>query len=203
MTGDESASGRRRLSAHERALWSRVIRTVAPLNRTLWEHRRSDTDAAEPKRKSTPPPGSEAARGPRASSAPKAASLASLDRRVRQRLARGTEPIDGRLDLHGQTQAQAHAALLRFLRRAQAQGAKFVLVITGKGSRADDSLSGKGILKRQVPLWLQLPEFHPYVVGFEEANIGHGGEGALYVRVRRARGLAATNQGSDVKRRHE
>jgi DNA-nicking Smr family endonuclease len=47
--------------------------------------------------------------------------------------------------------------------------------------------SERGVLKRQVPLWLRLPEFHRYVVGFEQANIGHGGEGALYVRVRRPR----------------
>jgi DNA-nicking Smr family endonuclease len=87
--------------------------------------------------------------------------------------------------------------LLRFLRRAQADGAKFVLVITGKGARAGDA-SGehawgervwgeRGVLKRQVPLWLRLPEFRPYVIGFEAAHVGHGGEGALYVRVRRAR----------------
>jgi DNA-nicking Smr family endonuclease len=74
--------------------------------------------------------------------------------------------------------------LLRFLQAAQRDGAKFVLVITGKGARAQDE---RGVLKRQVPLWLKLPEFRAYVVGFEEAHIGHGGEGALYVRLRRAR----------------
>ena len=75
--------------------------------------------------------------------------------------------------------------MLRFLPAAQADGAKFVLVITGKGARADRS--ERGVLKRQVPLWLKLPEFRAYVVGFEEAHIGHGGEGALYVRCARAR----------------
>jgi DNA-nicking Smr family endonuclease len=43
------------------------------------------------------------------------------------------------------------------------------------------------VLKRQVPLWLALPEFRVLVVGFGAAAIGHGGDGALYVRVRRAR----------------
>jgi DNA-nicking Smr family endonuclease len=62
-----------------------------------------------------------------------------------------------------------------------------VLVITGKGARAQDERGERGVLKRQVPLWLKLPEFRAYVVGFEEAHIGHGGEGALYVRLRRAR----------------
>jgi len=110
-----------------------------------------------------------------------------LDRRVMQRLARGAEPIDARLDLHGRTQSEAQAALLRFLRKAQADGARFVLVITGKGARARDDWSERGVLRRQVPLWLELPEFRAYVVGFEQAHVGHGGEGALYVRVRRER----------------
>jgi DNA-nicking Smr family endonuclease len=74
---------------------------------------------------------------------------------------------------------------MRFLRRAQADGARLVLVITGKG--APDAFAGRGVLKRQVPLWLKLGEFRPYVLGFENAHAAHGGEGALYVRVRKAR----------------
>ena len=84
------------------------------------------------------------------------------------------------------TQTRAHRALLSFLQRASSDGLTFVLVITGKGSAAG-SVSGRGVLRRQVPEWLSLPEFRTLVVGFEEAHIGHGGEGALYVRVRRAR----------------
>ncbi|MGB7100013.1 MAG: Smr/MutS family protein, partial [Xanthobacteraceae bacterium] len=81
--------------------------------------------------------------------------------------------------------------LLRFLRRAQADGVKIALVVTGKGTgkgadRPDGALE-RGILKRQVPVWLSLPEFRPLVVGFEDAHLGHGGQGALYVRLRRAR----------------
>jgi DNA-nicking Smr family endonuclease len=111
----------------------------------------------------------------------------SLGRRQKQRLARGVDEIDARIDLHGRTQSEAHTALLVFLRQAQAHGAKFVLVITGKGARAGDDWSERGVLKRQVPLWLKLPEFRAYVVGFEDAHAGHGGQGALYVRLRRAR----------------
>jgi DNA-nicking Smr family endonuclease len=108
--------------------------------------------------------------------------LAPIDRRARQKLARGRDPIDARVDLHGMTQAQAHAALARFLRRAQADDAKYVLVVTGKGREPE-----RGVLRRQVPLWLEQPEFRTLVVGFDTAHIGHGGEGALYVRVRRKR----------------
>ena len=115
--------------------------------------------------------------------------LAPLGRRLKQRVARGREPIDARLDLHGLTQTEAHAALLRFLRGAQADGARIALIVTGKGNRRGEHDTGaeRGVLRRQVPLWLSLPEFRPFVVGFEDAHVGHGGEGALYVRLRRAR----------------
>jgi DNA-nicking Smr family endonuclease len=112
-------------------------------------------------------------------------ALAPLGRRMKQRVARGKEAIDGRLDLHGLTQSEAHAALLRFLRAASARGARLVLVITGKGAR--EGGSERGVLKRQVPHWLGLPEFRTLVIGFDNAHITHGGEGALYVRVRRGK----------------
>ena len=83
------------------------------------------------------------------------------------------------------TQSQAHAALIHFVRSASARGNRLVLVITGKGQRADGE---GGVLRREVPHWLRLPEFRTFVVGFEEAHISHGGEGAIYVRLRRPRG---------------
>jgi DNA-nicking Smr family endonuclease len=110
--------------------------------------------------------------------------LAPLGRRMKRSVARGKKAIDARLDLHGLTQAQAHTALLRFLRAASARDARLVLVITGKGRRGE--ADERGVLRRQVPQWLGLPEFRLYVVGFEDAHTAHGGEGALYVRVRRA-----------------
>jgi DNA-nicking Smr family endonuclease len=112
-----------------------------------------------------------------------APSLAPIDRRTKHRLARGTEAIDARLDLHGLTQGEAHAALMRFLRNAQSDGMKFVLVITGKGRVGAES----GVLRREVPRWLKLGEFRAYVVGYESAHVGHGGDGALYIRLRKAR----------------
>ena len=84
------------------------------------------------------------------------------------------------------TQTRAHHALSGFLQRAHSDGLTFVLVITGKG-RTIGPESQRGVLRRQVPIWLGLPEFRTLVVGFEEAHIGHGGEGALYVRIRRSR----------------
>src|SRR6202012_2110092 len=112
-------------------------------------------------------------------------SFAPVARREKQQLARGRTPIDVRIDLHGMTQAQAHAALAHFLRRAQHDGAKFALVVTGKGTRSGDS--ERGVLRRQVPHWLRLPDLRDVVLGFEEAHVTHGGEGALYVRLKRMR----------------
>ncbi len=113
-----------------------------------------------------------------------APAIGAIDRREKRRLARGLEAIDRRIDLHGKTQSEAHAALLAFLHRAQAEGARFVLVITGKGGLAGSA--GRGVLKRQVPLWLRQAEFRGYVLAAEDAHRAHGGEGALYIRLRRS-----------------
>jgi len=83
------------------------------------------------------------------------------------------------------TQSRAHRVLLNFLHQAQEDGSSVVLIITGKGKSG--SGSERGVLRRQVPQWLSLPEFRGLVIGFDEAHIGHGGEGALYVRVRKNR----------------
>lgn len=191
---DERKSRRRKLSDDERALWSRVTRAIAPLKRVRAQADQADPE--RPKRSAKPAPVARSEPGivrhaaPVVKPAPKPAPRPGpLERRLKQRLARGSEPIDASLDLHGRTQSEAHAALIRFLRSAQADGARFVLVVTGKGGRADDMSGERGVLKRQVPLWLRLPEFTRYVVGFDEAHIGHGGSGALYVRIRRRRAV--------------
>jgi DNA-nicking Smr family endonuclease len=165
---------RRKLRAEEEGLWDEITRSVRPL-----KQRAVAAPALPPRQKQTV----RAAPPVRPSPQKKALMLEPLQRRDRQRLARGSTTIDARLDLHGKTQAQAHAALLHFLRRVQGDGAAFVLVITGKGS--DEYAAGRGVLRRQVPLWLKLPEFAVYVSAFEQAHVSHGGEGAFYVRVRR------------------
>lgn len=183
-------SRRPSLTEEERALWRGVARSVAPMRRTgsLATETAEATDLAPPQAK---PVG--AAR-PAVLDKPAPAKqppppLAPLGRRLKQRVARGREPIEARLDLHGYTQAKAHAALLHFLRRAQADRLKTVLVVTGKGSTRDvgDNSAQRGVLKRAVPQWLALPEFRSLVLGFEDAHGAHGGQGALYLRLRRAR----------------
>jgi DNA-nicking Smr family endonuclease len=180
---------KRRLSSDERSLWTHVTRSIAPLPKRR-AVKADDVEPAAAPTKSKPKP--KIASEPLPVATPVLPRLvvrhepapAPLGRKARRRLARGADEIDGRLDLHGMTQARAHDALLGFLRTARARGAKVVLVITGKG----DATGERGVLKRQVPMWLRLPEFRELVAGFESAGIGHGGEGALYVRVRRVRG---------------
>jgi DNA-nicking Smr family endonuclease len=188
MTSDSHPGSRRRsrkLDPEERRLWKAVARSVKPL-RPQTADNEPDEVAPPPSAPARPP--AVKSRSEPAKPAPKRAApaLAPLARRERQRLARGTAPIDARIDLHGLTQSEAHAALIRFLRRSQAAGARFVLVITGKGARFADDGRERGVLRRQVPLWLKLSEFRTYVVGFEDAHVTHGGAGALYVRLRRS-----------------
>lgn len=114
-------------------------------------------------------------------------SLARLDHRTKRRLVRGVIAIDERLDLHGATQEAAHAILRGFLATARARGARIVLVITGKGKGGADP-HDRGVLRRAVPHWLSEPSLREVVLGFEEAHLAHGGAGAIYVRLRRARG---------------
>lgn len=124
---------------------------------------------------------------------------APIEKRKTRKLASGQRAIDAVLDLHGMRQSEAHAALRHFLGTAHARGHKFVKVITGKGARLDDDAarlvpflsawtSGggeRGVLKRLVPQWLQEDDLRRIVVGFSSAGRPHGGDGALYVELRR------------------
>ena len=179
---------RRNLSEEERALWESVAQQIRPLRKKPRAAKAQaaspdvETPAAvKPVPSSKPHPPIKIQRAPK----PEAPPLAPIGRRERSQLSRGRKEIDARLDLHGMTQTRAHRVLFGFLQRAHHDGLSFVLVITGKGKMGAES--ERGVLRRQVPQWLSLPEFRSLVVGFEEAHIGHGGEGALYVHVRRSR----------------
>ena len=107
-----------------------------------------------------------------------------IDRRTVRRLRRGHMQIDARLDLHGMRQEEAHLALAGFIRRCQADNKRVVLVITGTGLRRE----GSGVLRVQVPRWLNEPDLRRRVVALHPADRAHGGEGAFYVFLRRPGG---------------
>ena len=206
------------LSPEDAELWARITRTVEPLAERV-------RPVASPHGKSLKPSASSraAAHGgkrtsvvpverQRPAAAPGAAGATSgkvtqpkvhrvppggtLDRRTRQRLARGMVEIEARLDLHGFGVEEAHARLRAFIIRARGQGLRTVLVITGKGAspHARHTLHGyehwhaperAGRLRRLLPEWLNEAGIAEHVAGFQPAHPKHGGGGAFYVRLRR------------------
>ena len=194
--------GGNHLSDEERALWEHSARDLKPLRgkkpRVHGAHDAEPPSGRAPEQKKA---ASDAA--PRASTRvpappPKPAQappLAALDRRKARHIGSGRIEVEARIDLHGLRQSEAHSTLRRFLMEAHAKGRRWVLVITGKGgpqrrgAAADDVGYGgeeeRGVLRRNVPRWLAEPELRAIVVGFTEAAVRHGGEGALYVQLRR------------------
>lgn len=112
-----------------------------------------------------------------------------MDHKVFTRMKRGKLRPERRIDLHGMTLAQAQPALRSFVRQAHADGLRLVVVITGKGSSGRDEggpiPQPRGVLRRQVPGWLQSPDLRPYVLQVSDAHLRHGGGGAYYVYLTR------------------
>jgi DNA-nicking Smr family endonuclease len=107
-----------------------------------------------------------------------------IDRANAERLKRGRHPIEARLDMHGLTQAEAHRALVAFVRDSRGAGQRCVLVITGRGL----GTSGLGVLKSAVPRWLEEPGLRRQILAIAPAQPQDGGTGALYVLLRKIRG---------------
>ncbi len=197
---------RRHLDEEEAAIWDHAAGSIEPLKRGKSRvHASADPDEAV----SLPRPKvsaqqhvSNAHQKPKrphveahVPSARKATPpLAQVERKKVKRLRAGHIEIDGRIDLHGLRQDEAHGHLRAFLHRAQARGWRWVLVITGKGkpgSRSRDepfdmsAQRDRGVLKRNVPRWLEEPDLRGLIISYTTASIAHGGEGALYVHLRK------------------
>ncbi|MEZ5926271.1 MAG: Smr/MutS family protein [Hyphomicrobiaceae bacterium] len=196
---DESPPRRSPLTTEDEALWRAVTETIKPIAKRIAPVTREPraptatisakalATSAAPVRPSSPPVSASRKTPPR----PPAATTFEVKRA--KRLRRGVLDIEARIDLHGMRQAEAHRALRHFLMSSQARGLKHVKVITGKG-RGEDSDARHfelhpperpGILKRMVPVWLGEPDLAAVVVSFTSAGRQHGGEGALYVHLRR------------------
>jgi DNA-nicking Smr family endonuclease len=182
---------KRRVTPDELELWRHVAQSVRPIKskRRLGSPKEEAPSAAAPK-----PKAGKAAKP--AAPAPKPQPPApikphelshglshGIDRRQAARFRKGKLAIDGKIDLHGRTQQDAHDDLLAFLKRAHAAGKRNLLVVTGKGM----TKSKIGILRQAVPRWLNEPAFRSLVLAFDYAEPQHGGEGALYVLVKRVR----------------
>ena len=180
---------RRRLpTRYENRLWREAMKEAKPLpGRTLPD----DPEDAPPPPDLAPLPKPPEFARPREIVAPTLShqphrldhgKTAGIDRRTAERMKKGDMDIDGRLDLHGMMQDTAHSALRGFVMASSEMGRRCLLVITGKGNR-----EGTGVLRREVPRWLNEPSLRPFVLAFSYAQPRHGGEGAIYVLLKRRR----------------
>jgi DNA-nicking Smr family endonuclease len=174
---------------HDARLWRIVTATVRPLRRRPAAKPRAPPPlAAVPPVASpvehSPSPAAKRAAGP--SPRPRAAAPRQppppqpIEPGRRRRLERGRDELTATIDLHGLGQERARRALTAFLLRGFAEHRRTILVITGKGALGD------GVLRRRVPEWLAEPPLRAIVAGLSEAHRRHGGEGAIYVALKRA-----------------
>ena len=168
---------RRSLSPEEARAWARVAATVKPIGPRAADLAEFSAALEAGPQELDPPlaPSPPKARKPAEAKLPSPPAERSGEKKVR----RGQLAIAARFDLHGHTQASAARALPAFLENQQADGARCVLVITGKGRE------GQGILRRNFLLWLESASARRLVSGYAESHPKHGGAGAFYVFLRR------------------
>lgn len=182
--GPDHRPRRRAVTPDEARVWKAVVRDVVPLPGRAVEEGEAEPDLM-PQPESLPRPISMAVPPPPRppASLPELAHgrAAGLDRRTAERMKGGDMAIDARIDLHGMTQDAAHGALTGFVLHSYDSGRRCVLVITGKGRQSG------GVLRSQVPRWLNQSPLRERILGFSYARPQHGGDGALYVLVKRRR----------------
>lgn len=174
------------LSPDDRRIWARVAGSVTPARPKKAVRVIPGAAAVDPPA-APHPKGMATARGVARPYSPVVSAPArprghpeELEPRRQRRLSRERDPIEARIDLHGYGRFQAQDALTAFLMGAQARGYRSVLVITGQGRRG-----GAGVIRASVHEWLQGPGLRGVVSGFAAAARHHGGDGALYVTIRR------------------
>ncbi len=173
-----------RLTEADRAEWLRYARDVRPLpGRALPPEAPSRPTPAEPAGLPRPPtvvrPDVRRRAAPRAALAIGVAP-AGLDAATWQRFRTGRLAATRRLDLHGHTAERAHRSLRAFLLVAAADGVRCVEVITGRGSGAEG-----GVIRREVPFWLNLPDLRPLVLAAAHPHAAN--PGAVRLLLRRSR----------------
>jgi len=199
--------GRKELGSNDddEAIWKYAAATIEPLKRAKGRVHLSERATTEVPKAKTPPKQDDDIKASALKRAPvklhhaapaaparrAAPDLSEFDRKHARKIRGGRTEIEARVDLHGLRQSEAHAELRAFLFRCQSRGLRFVLVITGKGKPGSASETcyrnpenDRGVLKRNVPRWLEEPDVRSIVVSYTAAAIQHGGEGAIYVHLR-------------------
>ena len=123
---------------------------------------------------------------PSSAGSPTLATYAGIDRNTAERFRKGEMAMDGTIDLHGMSREKAHVALSGFIRHHYDRGSRCLLAITGKGFRQNGE-QGRGILREMLPQWLAEPGLRGIILAFDVAKPKHGGSGAYYILLRRAR----------------
>lgn len=181
----------RDVTREELTLWLHAMRDVHAFKEIAAALPMADEDgpAAADRPEPAPPPippVRPVTRGPAPPAPPKAELVpgraAGVDKRSVERLNRGEREIEAKLDLHGMTREEAHGALSHFVFGAAERGLRCVLVVTGKGRG-----EGGGVLKAEVPRWLNTEPLRGQILAFSRARPRHGGDGALYLLLKRRR----------------
>lgn len=181
---------RRDLTKDEKRLWQIYTRDVTP---TVIE-KPTISEADAPDRYEIKLPAKKVFKGSRTPSVSNFESLKNKDSNWGKKLKQGKFRPEAKIDLHGLTCVEAHERLLRYLEKAQKNNKRVVLVITGKGGpknksieeiRYNDFESSRGVLRREVPMWLSGGTMRHMIISFQEARQEDGGNGALYVVLKR------------------
>lgn len=186
----------RGLTAGEAHLWARLAATVKPLHpRKAPPRGEATAKVAEGVAQRIAPPPAPARRvAPPATGngiakplPPPSGPGPGLDSHWERRLARQSTAPDFTLDLHGHTLDQAHARLDSGLSQARMLGARLVLVITGKPRPVDAADRGerRGAIRAKMLDWLAAGPHASAIAAVRPAHRRHGGEGALYLVLRR------------------
>ncbi|WP_375641385.1 MULTISPECIES: Smr/MutS family protein [unclassified Bartonella] len=177
------------LASQDRLLWEMVCRTITPLHGKMLSSTSEMIANINDKKQPVTQISTLSQKNQQSSTINKrgkravtqAQKIHFFDHVAHRKISQGRYPLEARLDLHGYMQEEAYFFLKNFLQSSQQRGLRYVLVITGKGR----SVGSDGALYRFVPYWLSTPAFRYYVHAFEQAARQHGGEGALYVWLRR------------------
>lgn len=116
-------------------------------------------------------------------------TCSDIDRNTMRRFKREEFPVEGVLDLHGYNEAQAYDAVHKFMRQAYLSGKRCVIIVTGKGKSHpdEDVFAPRGVLKDRVPQWLEGEELRQTILSYIHPSARLGGQGALYILLRRRR----------------